>query len=276
MKLPAEVLEVLTDPRTVITGDRVSIPFELGRPLYEKVNKILKEAGGKWDGRKSVRAHVFPHPVEEFMRHALLAQEFVSGRDLGWFPTPPPVVELLLDHAGIRPDMTVLEPEAGTGAIAGPAAGRGAVVDCVELDERRARVLEEGGYARRVVRGNFLTDLQPLDYEVGFDRVVMNPPFHEAMEHVNHALGFLGDDAMLVAVLPDGVRWREDRAHTEFRRVVEDSGGEFFPLPRDAFEEVGARVHTVVALVPTGGGDCQMRNHSWHLRRPRQLDLFAV
>jgi predicted RNA methylase len=276
VKIPAEVLEVLTDPRTVIAGDRVSIPFELPRPLYEKVDKILKEAGGRWDGRKSVRAHVFPHPVEDFMRHVLLAGEFVSGRDLGWFPTPPSVVELLLDHAGIRPGMTVLEPSAGTGAIAGPVAGRDGVVDCVEVDERRARVLEDSGYARRVLRGNFLTGLQPLDYEAGFDRVVMNPPFHEAIEHVNHALGFLGDDALLVAVLPDGVRWREDRAHTEFRRLVEGSGGEFVPLPRDAFESVGARVHTVMALVPSGGQDCRVRNHGWHVRRPRQLDLFAA
>ncbi|MFC4060204.1 hypothetical protein ACFOWE_18015 [Planomonospora corallina] len=282
MKIPDDILAVLADPRTVIEGDRVQIPFELGRPLYERVNKLLKEMGGRWDGRKAVRAHVFPHPVEHMMRHALLAGEYVSRYDTGWFPTPPDVAEEILTLAGITekcPGLTVLEPSAGTGALAGPAAARGAIVDCVELDEHRAAVLAEHCRPNRVVRGDFLTDVAPLDYETGFKRVIMNPPFHDAVAHVNHALGFLGDDALLVAVMPDGIRWRSDRAHTELRQLVEDSGGELIKLPDDAFEPSGARVRTSLVYIPTYRGDGVVRNHSWHQRQPRQLsfeDLLAA
>lgn len=276
MRIPDNVLEVLTDPRTVIEGNRVRIGFELDRPLYERVNKILREAGGRWDGRKTVRAHVFRHDIEDMMRHAILAREFTTGRDLGWFPTPPPVVEEILSHAGVTdkyPGLTVLEPSAGTGAIAGPAAARGAVVDCVELDEHRAAVLAEACGPNRVVCGDFLT-VNPLDYQEGFRRVLINPPFRNALDHINHAIGFLGDDALLVAVAPDGVTWRNDRVHTEFRQLVETSGGEFVPLPVDAFEPSGARVRTVLVVLPTGGPGCRARTHSWHRAQPRQDCLF--
>lgn len=275
MKIPDDVLGVLADPRTVIAGDRVQIPFELGKNLYERVNKLLKTAGGRWDGRKAVRAHVFDREVEEFMRQALLAGEFVSDRDLGWFPTPPAVVHDMLEHAGLRPGMTVLEPSAGTGAVAGPAAGRGAVVDVVELDERRAAVLHAGGYARLVHEGDFLTCVKPLDYAEGFQRVLMNPPFHEALAHVGHAFGFLGEDALLVAVLPENVTWHTDRVSKEFRELVDGNGGELLPLPADAFKPSGANVRSVLAVIPTGRDGCTIRTHAWHRSRPRQLALFG-
>ncbi|MEZ0076333.1 hypothetical protein [Planotetraspora sp. GP83] len=215
MRIPSEVLEVLRDQRVVIAGDRVQIPFELGKRLYERVNRVLKQAGGKWDSR--TRAHMFGRDIEELLNQAILAGEFVSNMDLGWFPSPPPVVHQLLEHASIRPGMTVLEPSAGTGAIAGPAMGRGAVVDCVELDEHRAAVLAERVPARRIVRGDFLKCLKPNDYEQGFNRVLMNPPFHHALDHLRHAIGFLGEDALLVAVMPRYVEWRTDRPYAEFR-----------------------------------------------------------
>ncbi len=156
MEIPSDVYDVLTDSRTIITGDRVQIPFDLDRALYEQVNKVLKEIGGRWDGRKVVRAHVFPFQIEEFMRACLATREFPSRYEQGWYPTPPRVVHDMLDHAAIRDGMSVLEPSAGTGSIAGPAAGRGAVVDCVEIDARRAHVLREQGAARRVVKADFL------------------------------------------------------------------------------------------------------------------------
>ncbi|GAA4226053.1 methyltransferase [Actinomadura meridiana] len=277
MKIPEDVLAVLADQRTVIDGNRVRIGLELERDLYQRVDKILKEAGGKWDGRKKVRAHVFRHNVEDLMHHAILAGEFVSARDLGWFPTPPAVVEEMLRHASVsenRPGLTVLEPSAGTGAIAGPASARGAMVDCVELDEHRAAALTERCRPNRVVCGDFLR-LDPLDYQQGFQRVLMNPPFKDALTHVDHAIGFLGDDALLVSVLPESVIWRSDRAHTEFRQLVETSGGTFVSLPTDAFESVGTRVRTVLAVLPTGELGA-LRTHSWHRSRPRQAFLFDL
>ncbi|MER7477389.1 class I SAM-dependent methyltransferase [Streptomyces sp. NPDC126510] len=273
MEIPSGVYDVLTDPRTAITGDRVQIPFQLDRAQYEQVNKILKEIGGRWDGRTKVRAHVFPFPVEEFMRACLATREFPSRFEQGWYPTPPPVVHEILEHAAIRQGMSVLEPSAGTGSIVGPATGRGAVVDCVEFDERRARVLREQGAARRVVEADFL-DLDPLDCSHGYRRVLMNPPFAAAVQHVHHAMGFLDDDGTLVAVLPESVMWHSDRATVEFRDLIASAEGEFIPLPDESFVPSGTSVRTVL-LVVDAEPDGPLPTHGWHQRQPRQLDLFA-
>ncbi|MFI9591132.1 hypothetical protein [Nonomuraea sp. NPDC052265] len=280
MKIRPDVLDVLADPRLVVDGDSIRIPWELGKPLYEATTKVLRAVGGNWDGRRKANARVvFPFDVTELVRQIVLSGEFVSGSDLGWFPTPPRVVEEILFLAGISEQyagLTVLEPSAGTGCIAGPAATRGGIVDCVEIDERRAAVLQDSGYARLVLHGNFLTDVKPLDYATGFQRVVMNPPFDYALDHVNHAMGFMADDAVLVSVLPASVTWRTDRVYAEFRELVHHNGGELIPLPAESFKESGTTINTVLAVIPTGQDGCTIRNHSWHLAQPKQLHLFAA
>ncbi|MFF4829509.1 hypothetical protein [Streptomyces sp. NPDC001312] len=80
--------DVLTDQRTEIQHDQVRILFELDRPVYEQVDKVLKELGGRWDGRKAVRAHVFAYRIEEFMRQCLAAGEYPSRCDQGWNDGP--------------------------------------------------------------------------------------------------------------------------------------------------------------------------------------------
>ncbi|MER6632228.1 class I SAM-dependent methyltransferase [Streptomyces sp. NPDC000987] len=273
MEIPSGVYDVLTDPRTVITGDRVQIPFELDRPRYEQVDKVLKQIGGRWDGRKNVRAHVYPFPVEEFMRACLATREFPTWQEQGWYPTPPAVVDDILAHASIHEGMSVLEPSAGTGSIAGPAAARGAVVDCVEIDERRVHVLREQGAARRVVHADFL-DLDPLDCPHGYRRVLMNPPFSAALQHVTHAMGFLHDEGTLVTVLPERLMWHCDRATTEFRELIAAADGEWIKLPPNSFAPSGTQVCTVL-LVVHGQAGGPLPTHGWHHSQPRQLDLFA-
>ncbi|MER6559745.1 class I SAM-dependent methyltransferase [Streptomyces sp. NPDC001027] len=274
MEIPSGVYDVLTDARTVIAGDRVQIPFELDRALYEQVNKTLKEVGGRWDGRTAVRAHVFPFPVEDYMRACLASREFPSRYEQGWYPTPTRVVDEMLAHAGVREGMSVLEPSAGTGSIVGPAAELGGVVDCVEIDERRVRVLREQGAARRVVQGDFL-DLDPLDCPHGYRRVLMNPPFAAGVQHVKHALGFLDDNGTLVAVLPESVMWHSDRATVEFRELISLAEGTWAPLPDESFAPSGTSVRTVLLVVDAEEGG-PLPTHGWHQRQPRQLDLFAL
>ncbi|WP_406178038.1 class I SAM-dependent methyltransferase [Streptomyces canus] len=273
MEIPSDVYDVLTDTRTVITGDRVQIPFELGPAQYKKLNNLLKEIGGRWDGRKAVRAHVFPFPVEEFMRACLAAREFPSRFEQGWYPTPPRVVHDILEHATIRDGMSVLEPSAGTGSIAGPAAGRGAVVDCVEIDERRVHALREKGVTRHIVQTDFL-DLDPLDRPHGYRRVLMNPPFAAAVRHVQHALGFLADDGVLIAVMPEAVLSYDDRATNEFLEQIKLAEGEFIPLPGESFAVSGTKVRTVLLVLASEPGG-PLPTYGWLQRQPQQLDLFA-
>lgn len=274
MQIPADVLTVLTDDRTIISGDRVAVPFELDRGLYDRMNQMLKDIGGRWDGRKRVRAHVFPFPVEQFMRDCLAAGEWPSRFEQGWYPTPPPVVFDILEHASIRVGHTVLEPSAGVGSIAKRAAEGMGIVDCVEIDPRRAHVLRELGIARQVIQGDFLS-LDPLAIDEPYDRILMNPPFDHAIAHVMHGLGFMKDGGTLVAILPESVTWRTDKATERFRKLVAEAEGEFVNLPENAFAASGTSVHTIL-LTLDGEPGGRLPTHGWHQRQPLQLDLFAT
>lgn len=274
MRFPNDVLTVLTDPRTVIEGDRVQIPFEIDRSVYEQVDKVLKEMGGQWDGRKAVRAHTFPYRIAEFMRQCLKAGEFPSKYDQGWFPTPPALATHILDMAGIGAGTTVLEPSAGGGAFTSQIVQRGGVVDAVEIDSRRAELLREQSDCNRVIHGDFL-GLDPLEYAEPFDRIVMNPPFKNGLDHIRHAIGFMSDDAVLVSVMTQGLMWWSDRATTEFRQLVEDAEGTIEELPDDSFAACGTNIRTCLLYLPSWPGS-PLRTHEWHQKQPRQLDLFSI
>jgi hypothetical protein len=274
MRFPTDVLAVLTDPRTVIRDDRVQVPFEIDRVVYEQMNVALRQMGGRWNGSKAVRAHVFPHRIEEDFRQFLAAGEYPTRYDQGWFPTPHQLVMQVCDLAGIYPGMTVLEPSAGAGALTAELARRGGVVDSVELDLRRAALLHKQGDSRHVIAEDFL-GLNPLDYEEGFDRIVMNPPFADGLAHINHAIGFMKDDGILVSVMSAGLLWWSDKASVEFRAAVEEVGGEIEPLPEGSFAAVGTDARTCLVYVPGYAGG-PLHTHDWLMRQPRQLDLFDM
>jgi predicted RNA methylase len=170
-----------------------------------------------------------------------------------YFPTPPAVVEQMIHVADLEPGMTVLEPSAGMGAIAGPVHALGCLVDCVELSADLARVLDEGCY-RQVIRADFL-EYGPRDNPAGaeyYDRVMMNPPFsgQADIKHVTHAHGFLKPGGLVVAIMAAGVEFRQDKTAETFRKLVADHGGRIERLPGDAFEGSGANVRTVLVTIP--------------------------
>lgn len=55
MLIKHDILKVLSQCTT--NGNLLSLPDQLDRNLYVRVDKVLKTAGGKWQSKK--RAHVF-------------------------------------------------------------------------------------------------------------------------------------------------------------------------------------------------------------------------
>lgn len=122
------------------------------------------------------------------------------------FQTPPELAERMADLADIQPGQTVLEPSAGLGRLLRPIMERrpGRVV-AFELSPDLAGALADE-FPRAVVScGDFLR--VPVQ---GFDRVVMNPPFHMRADvrHVMHARQFLKPGGVLVGLCMAG-RHRE-------------------------------------------------------------------
>lgn len=247
MKIDPAVSGILA--RATVDGNAVILNGQLDRKTYVLVNKVLEAAGGKWNRKQ--QAHLFPEPAAPVLAALLSDGTITTAQDEGYFPTPAPVVARILMLAGLKPGMTVLEPSAGDGAIAGPATSYGCWVDCVELNAKRATKLRTAGFARSVADCDFLT----ITPHRAYDRVLMNPPFagKQDIAHVRHAIGFLKPGGLLVAVMSAGVTFREDQATAGFRGLVDEAGGQVIPLPDESFKESGTGIRTVLATIPVAG-----------------------
>lgn len=245
MKIADDVLTELS--AAAIDGNQLFLTDRMDRSLYQRVNKVIEAAGGKWN--RKAKCHVFDSDAATRIDQIILTGEVVIPKDeFDFFPTPSNVVSMLLERAQIKPGMTVLEPSAGHGAIAAACKDAGAFVDCVEVNPSNTDHLSF--QFRSVTICDFLTIL-PSEFSF-YDRVVMNPPFSKQadIKHVLHALQFLNNDGILVAVMSAGVKFRQNKLTASFRELVESRGGTIEDLPEGSFRESGTMVNTVIVKIP--------------------------
>ncbi|MDX3242476.1 class I SAM-dependent methyltransferase [Streptomyces sp. ME18-1-4] len=242
MKIDTDVLKAIRS--ATVDGLTLRLNGKLDRKLYDRVNLALQAVGGTWN--RYQRAHIFPFAAADAIAGLLATGEVITDVDRGYFPTPKPLVEQLLDLAELEAGCEVLEPSAGRGAIAEAAAARGAVVDCIELDAARAEHIRAGEYAREVTAADFFS----VKVQRRYQRVIMNPPFADRQDirHVQRALRFVQPGGLVVAVMYGSLPYRSDRKARDFRARVQESRGTITALPDDAFPAVG--VSTVVAVIP--------------------------
>jgi cyclopropane fatty-acyl-phospholipid synthase-like methyltransferase len=153
---------------------------------------------------KSAEAKAF----EEMKDTLQVGVQVVSAPQL--FPTPAELADRVIELAGIEAGNTILEPSAGTGALLDalsrkPLAFLGGLT-VVEINRTLCDALEARGLS--VHCADFLC------WNIGgitkFDRIVMNPPFHNAedLKHIEHARKMLAPGGRLVAICANGPRQR--------------------------------------------------------------------
>jgi predicted RNA methylase len=249
-KIDSAVLAVLSQAST--EGNLLRLTGQLDRKMYEAVNQILDEAGGKWKGGKT-KAHVFDGEAAEIIEPILLTGEIARRADFGFFPTPLQVVEnFIIPRLRVTADSHALEPEAGVGGIALPIA-KICRVDCIELQEKNVKALQDANVFARVLQGDFLS-MNPADFPK-YDAVVMNPPFAKQadIKHVLHASRFVKDGGQLLAIMSAGVAFRTDKLTKKFNDFVASQGGWTVGLPEASFVESGTSVNTVLAEMTING-----------------------
>lgn len=245
MRVEDDVLAALS--RADTAGNALVLNGQLDRKLYERTNKVLESAGGKWD--RKAKAHIFDADAATRVDQIILSGAVDVPKDeFNYFPSPPAVVARLLELADIEAGMRVLEPSAGRGAIAYACAEAGAVVDCYELMDANFAALAGDTRLGAVQCVDFLVQVP----EARYDRVVMNPPFAKQsdIKHVLHALKFLKPGGLLVSVMASSVAFRDNKMTQDFRNLIRASGGEIEALPDESFKDSGTLVRTVIATVP--------------------------
>lgn len=176
-----------------------------------------------------------------------LERDLVGKKIEGFFPTPKPLVEQMIDYADIKPGHDVLEPSAGKGDIADQimTSAPDSTLDVVEFNSSLASILDAKGYN---VVGNDFIQYSGKQY----DRIVMNPPFEkfQDIDHVKHAYDLLRPGGKLVAIMGAGVKNSRKKA-VEFREWLDESGSFIEDLPEGSFKdsERSTSVNTVMVTI---------------------------
>ncbi|MGO7779459.1 DUF4942 domain-containing protein [Rhizobium ruizarguesonis] len=178
------------------------------------------------------------------------------AKNFGFFPTPDSLAERTIDLASLyhrEGTLRVLEPSAGTGQLSKRARREGIVIDCIECQPDLANGLKAAGIYGRVICADFLA-INPLATGL-YDRVVMNPPFDRErdIDHVMHALKFLKDDGLLVAIMSAHTEFAETRKAVAFREHIAKLSGVFSDNPANSFASVGTNVNTITLKVWKSG-----------------------
>jgi predicted RNA methylase len=196
--------------------------------------------------------HELRSALHEFMCHRAeargddpvkVAERELIGKDLpGFFPTPRPIIEMLLERASIGEQHRVLEPSCGKGDIldAIQAECSGCQLHAIEFNQALSDILS--------VKGHEVEFADFLDHRDNYDRIVMNPPFENGqdIEHVRHAYDLLSPDGRLVAVVSEGPFFRSDKKSVAFREWLDAVGAEVESLPDEAFKGAEAFRQTSV------------------------------
>jgi predicted RNA methylase len=229
------------------------------KDLLAEVNKLLLEYYKPVEGDIDENG---PSYEEGPLFHSTPAKHY------GFFPSPAAVVEQVIERAewlgAMDPNndwsrqnwkpLRVLEPSAGTGAIAAAVRERGHKVTCVEIQPHLAAMLRANRFETR--EADFLK-LDPSQFEP-FDLVLMNPPFDRGRDcdHVRHAFRFLGPGGRLVAVMSARAEHATDKRHAALHELVAKGrnrwgggGGRWHDLPERSFAEHGTNVNTVILVL---------------------------
>jgi predicted RNA methylase len=206
---------------------------EMSRDLYDRCKKVLDKMGFRWDGRKSVRAHVMQGDLDaaQALAHLVETGEAPKGNQFAFWPSSPRLVEMVLevaDSLGAAFNF-VLEPSAGEGAIIEAVqqrTGHQAIFTAVEIHPGRATKLRALGNTVDVAEGDFLQASPSI--LMFFDTVLMNPPFAVQgnalayVDHIEHAWRFVKRNGVLVSVVPAGLTFRTDSKVARLRNFIEE------------------------------------------------------
>lgn len=186
-----------------------------------------------------------PDRAAEIKRRELEAKvKGMIGQVPGFFPTPKDVVRRMISLAHLEPGQTVLEPSAGSGAIADEVLAAGASVDVIEYNYTLRELLESKGH--NVIGDDFME----IDPAKQYDVVIQNPPFENGadIDHVYQAVKVIKPGGTLVSVMCEGVFYRKDKKSVMFRGWL-DNIGYSIELPEGSFKESGTGVATRLVVI---------------------------
>lgn len=219
-------------------GNTLEIP-NLDRAQYQAIKPYLTLMGCVWDRKKAT--HIFQNGTEMF--DIVCASGILPELNpFAYYPTPKPVVDRLWAYVSDCYD-TMLEPSAGSGAIALEGIQRGLQVDCIEIDPINVARLKKIGL-NVIHQGDCLTYRPNKRYDIA----VMNPPFtidgdrHHYMKHILYALSCV--DYVVLSIVPAGFITDHSKKMMYYKSILYQHSVYYEELPAKTFKSAGTSIAT--------------------------------
>jgi len=166
----------------------------------------------------------------------MLYERIREAPPYSWFPSPPELIELMIEEAQIISGIYALEPTAGDGLLAQAMVRAGAIVDVIEINPLLQQLLFQKGF--NLVGSDFLTNEPQRRYS----RILANPPFSTPhikgvdLDIIQRAYNlFLGNSGRLVSVVSNSMNVRGDPRSQAFRAFLKRTSAKLIELPLEIF-----------------------------------------
>jgi len=180
-----------------------------------------------------------------------LEMQVLDARIPGFFPTPPELIEQLIELADIKADDRILEPSAGKGDILDAIRKNNPdqTLHAIEINSTLREILKLKGYT---LVGDDLLREEP---EKRYDKIIMNPPFENGqdIDHVMHACFLLHSTGRLVAIMGEGVFFRQFKKDRVFREFLQNNNAFVSEPIKEAFKKSLNSTGVTVRIVAING-----------------------
>ena len=181
----------------------------------------------------------------EALEIAKLKREAVWQSIPDYFPTPKHLLDRMMDFAQLQPGMRVLEPSAGSGAIAERITEAGIQPDCFELSPTLREILIRQGF--KLIGDDFMTTTpKPI-----YDRVLMNPPFGKGMDsyHVERGFEWLNPGGRLISIVSCSYINYSSQKYQRFRSWLQQLGAIELENPSGSFLKSDRRTNVATRML---------------------------
>ncbi len=250
-KIADDVVQVLRD--STVIGNTLTLPNQLERTLYQRVNKVLEIAGFKWNRKEAC------HNAVNGNAGLTLAMALDDGsivdpkKEFDFFETPLDLAQEMAKRLNIQPCDFVLEPSAGHGRLALAAAqycGKDSIV-CYEVQASSCEVLRNLDFG--VVHCVDFLAVKETELIRRPAVITMNPPFSNSQDisHCRHAYNLLKPGGHMACITSVSWEWRTGKKLEEFRAWYDSLGANAVKirLPAGTFKDSGTNVPALLLVI---------------------------
>jgi hypothetical protein len=214
---------------------------------YSNLRKSLLNCGASYKSN----TFVFPNEAKPYILKLMQGETINLKKEFQFFATPKELAEEMASFLNVtNPQMAILEPSAGQGALIEAVCERWEIlkpIDYCELMDLNADILADKKLNAQMVNDDFLTmGVIPI-----YDRIIANPPFskNQYIDHVYKMFDLLKFGGRIVCITSCHWLHSQGKKETAFKNWLDDMGATYEEVKEGTFKSSGTNIKTMFLVI---------------------------